>query len=200
MPDSSRFFEYLCVMKWIDYRTARVVIERMSDAEFENLAIDYSVVDSDFGLTAVARTEKGICAIVFVGSESEAVEVLRGRFPYADIRVAESCGLAAPGGEIVLHMHGTDFQHEVWRALLAIPYGQVATYGDIALRVGRPSASRAVGSAVGRNPVALLVPCHRVVASGDGLGGYHWGVRIKRMILDYERNPFRTCQVFNGTL
>jgi len=175
-------------MTKIDYATMRVTIEVMSEADFENLAMDCCVVGSDFGLMAVAFTLKGICALEFVKSASDAVEVLRRRFPAADIREVESVGLTASGGKVALCLHGTEFQHEVWHALLTIPYGRVATYGDIARSIGRPSASRAVGVAIGRNPVALLIPCHRVVPSGGGIGGYYWGTHLKRMILDYEKS------------
>lgn len=172
-------------MERIDYRTTHVTIERMSDMDFENIAVQYCIVDSCFGLMTVAFTNKGICAMEFIDGPAEAVEVLRRRFPSADIR--ESCSEYVCMDEVRLHIHGTEFLHRVWRALLTIPYGKVATYGDIARAIGRPEAVRAVGSAIGRNPVALLIPCHRVVRSGGGLGGYYWGVDRKRIILEHER-------------
>lgn len=172
----------------IDYAAMRVTIRIMSEADFENLAMDYCVVGSDFGPMAVAFTPKGICALEFIRNASDAEGVLRRRFPVADMREVESAGLAVSCGEVALYLHGTEFQHEVWRALLTIPYGHVATYGDIARSIGRPSASRAVGLAIGRNPVALLIPCHRVVPSGGGIGGYYWGAHLKRMILEYEKS------------
>lgn len=172
-------------MARIDYRTTHVTIERMSDKDFENIAVQYCIVDSCFGPMAVAFTHKGICAMEFIDGPAEAVEVLRRRFPSADIRA--SCSEYMCMDEVRLHIHGTEFQHRVWRALLTIPYGKVATYGDIARVIGCPEAVRAVGSAIGRNPVALLIPCHRVVRSGGGLGGYYWSVDRKRIILEHER-------------
>ncbi len=89
--------------------------------------------------------------------------------------------------DLPLRLEGTPFQQEVWAALRAIPYGETITYAELAARVGRPRAHRAVGSANGRNPVAIVVPCHRVVASGGGLGGYAYGLEAKRWLLDLER-------------
>ena len=88
--------------------------------------------------------------------------------------------------EIDLDLRGTEFQRDVWQALLQIPKGQVISYGDVANDIGRPKASRAVGSAVGENPVSLIVPCHRVVQSTGGLGNYGWGVKLKKHILEEE--------------
>lgn len=88
--------------------------------------------------------------------------------------------------DMALDLRGTKFQKEVWEALLHIPRGQVISYGDVANDIGRPKASRAVGSAVGENPVSLVVPCHRVVQSSGGLGNYGWGVKLKKKILEEE--------------
>jgi AraC family transcriptional regulator of adaptative response/methylated-DNA-[protein]-cysteine methyltransferase len=81
---------------------------------------------------------------------------------------------------------GAPFQIKVWEALVTIPSGQVTTYGDIAARIGHPAAVRAVGTAVGRNPISFLIPCHRAIRKGGGLGGYHWGLPVKRAILAWE--------------
>jgi AraC family transcriptional regulator of adaptative response/methylated-DNA-[protein]-cysteine methyltransferase len=88
--------------------------------------------------------------------------------------------------DLKLDLRGTDFQKQVWEALLHIPRGQVISYGDVANDIGKPKASRAVGSAVGENPVSLIVPCHRVVQSSGGLGNYGWGVPLKKKILEQE--------------
>ncbi|MGA1181426.1 MAG: methylated-DNA--[protein]-cysteine S-methyltransferase, partial [Marivivens sp.] len=85
-----------------------------------------------------------------------------------------------------LHLIGAPFQIKVWEALLAIPSGHVTTYSDIAGAIGHPKAVRAVGTAVGRNPISLLIPCHRALRKSGGLGGYHWGLPVKRAILAYE--------------
>ena len=88
--------------------------------------------------------------------------------------------------EIVLHLYGTDFQIKVWRALLEIPFGNTSTYSDIAKAINNPRALRAVGTAIGRNPVAILVPCHRVLRSDGGIGGYYWGIEKKKILLEWE--------------
>ena len=88
--------------------------------------------------------------------------------------------------EIVLHLYGTDFQIEVWKALLEIPFGKTSTYSDIAKAINNPRALRAVGTAIGRNPVAILVPCHRVLRSDGGIGGYYWGIEKKKILLEWE--------------
>jgi O-6-methylguanine DNA methyltransferase len=94
--------------------------------------------------------------------------------------------LSSPSTPIPLHVRGTKFQLEVWRALLEVPPGEVTTYGRLAEAVGRPGAARAVGAAVAANPVAYLIPCHRVVRASGELGGYRWGVRRKRAMLEWE--------------
>src|SRR5699024_2824679 len=93
-----------------------------------------------------------------------------------------------------LDLHGSAFDLEVWSALVTIPYGETITYGELAARIGKPSAARAVGSANGRNPVAILVPCHRVVASGGGLGGYAGGLARKRWLLAHEAGHSRALR------
>lgn len=89
--------------------------------------------------------------------------------------------------DVPLRFHGTDFQQTVWRALLDVGYGETASYGELARRIGRESASRAVGGANGRNPISIIVPCHRVIGSSGGLTGYGWGTGRKRWLLDHER-------------
>ena len=90
--------------------------------------------------------------------------------------------------EIVLHLHGTDFQIQVWKALLEIPFGKTSTYSDIAIAIKNPQALRAVGTAIGRNPVAVIIPCHRVLRSDGGIGGYYWGIEKKKMLLEWEQS------------
>lgn len=88
--------------------------------------------------------------------------------------------------KVKLHLNGTAFQLKVWKALLAIPVGQLTTYGELASKIGKPKAARAVGTAIGKNPMAYMVPCHRVVQSDGGLGGYRWGKKRKRKIIEWE--------------
>ena len=89
--------------------------------------------------------------------------------------------------EIVLHLYGTDFQIDVWRVLLEIPFGKTSTYSEIAMAINNPRALRAVGTAIGRNPVAILVPCHRVLRTDGGIGGYYWGIEKKKKLLEWEK-------------
>jgi AraC family transcriptional regulator of adaptative response/methylated-DNA-[protein]-cysteine methyltransferase len=159
----------------------------------------YTMVDSPLGTLLVAATEKGICA-VRLGPDETALE----REFLSDFAAAraerDDLALAGWVSEILRHLEGrephlrlpldiraTAFQRQVWQALQDIPYGSTRTYAEIAAAIGRPKAVRAVGSACGANPVALLIPCHRVVQSGGGLGGYRWGIGIKRALLEQEK-------------
>lgn len=129
-------------------------------------------------------------------SEAEGMSSLRRHFPLSELMLSELSVLSDlvryfddPAGILPsfrLAVTGTSFQVEVWRVLLTIPFGERVSYAQLAARVGRPETVRAVGTAVGRNPVAFLIPCHRVVQSGGGLGGYMWGVGRKRVMLGWE--------------
>lgn len=159
------------------------------------LAIRWAVAESPFGPALVMATERGICAIGFTDETGEdaALADLRARWPAAEYRRDEGAivPLAAaafrPGGpRPPLHLIGAPFQLRVWEVLLRIPAGEVTTYSAIARAIGHPQASRAVGTAVGRNPVSLLVPCHRVLRRDGAPGGYHWGLVRKRAMLAWE--------------
>ncbi|EAQ01111.1 ADA regulatory protein [Pseudooceanicola batsensis HTCC2597] len=158
------------------------------------LVMRYGWLDSPFGEALVAGTERGLSGIGFseeIGRDAVWAD-LTGRWPGA--RFVEDAGAVAPWAEAAfgqtgaapLHVIGAPFQIKVWEALLRIPSGEVATYGEIARRVGAPKAARAVGTAVGRNPVAWLIPCHRAIRATGGLGGYHWGLPVKRAMLAWE--------------
>lgn len=172
--------------------------EAMTPGEYAQagagLTIRQGWFDSPFGETLVMATDRGICGLGF-GSEmgrAAAEEDLRRRWPKAQF-VEDAAGLRdviAPvlggAGEARLHLIGAPFQIKVWEALLAVPSGHVTTYSDIAGAIGRPRAVRAVGTAVGRNPVSWLIPCHRALRKSGGLGGYHWGLPVKRALLAWE--------------
>jgi len=172
--------------------------EAMSPGEFarkgEGTTIYWGWFDSPFGLSLVMGTEKGICGLAFAaetGAEP-AMTDLKGRWPKANY-VEDPVMLAplveaayAQKGETALHMIGAPLQIKVWEALLQVPLGQVTTYSEIAGAVGAPRAVRAVGTAVGRNPVSWIMPCHRVLRKSGALGGYHWGLPVKRALLAYE--------------
>lgn len=149
-----------------------------------------------FGGATVALTDRGICALGFDDDERgatlarlehdwPAARLVRDQAATAAV-VRRIFGQARAGRPLTLHLRGTNFQLKVWEALLAIPDATTTTYGTLAGTIGHPSASRAVGSAVGDNPVAFLVPCHRVLRATGGLGGYRWGIERKRAMLTWE--------------
>lgn len=175
----------------------RFRIERMTDCEFRNLNIDYGFYNTSVGEILIASTVRGICCIEFADNRDEALQLLCKRFAKSSqqIHPAEFHNQALrffnkderlSSDEIVLHLYGTDFQMKVWRALLEIPFGKTSTYSDIAKAINNPRALRAVGTAIGRNPVAILVPCHRVLRSDGGIGGYYWGIEKKKILLEWE--------------
>ena len=175
-------------------------IEGMTPAEYKNggqhLAINYSFANSSFGEIIIASTTKGICYIAFEGNEIKALNDLKSKFPNATFhskldRLQENALFIFQNdwsqlSEIKLHLKGTDFQLKVWESLLKIPMGKLATYGNIANQIGNPKASRAVGTAIGSNPVAFLIPCHRVIQSTGITGGYMWGPTRKTAIIGWE--------------
>ena len=172
--------------------------EAMSPGDFaragDGLTINYGWFDSPFGPALSMGTDRGICGLAFAAEfgPDTAMSDLRARWPHATF--VENPGAisawttAALGlcGDTALHMIGAPFQLQVWEALLRIPSGHVTTYTEIATAIGRPKAVRAVGTAVGRNPVSLLIPCHRALRKSGALGGYHWGLPVKRALLAWE--------------
>jgi len=175
-------------------------IEGMTPGEYknggENLSINYSFAESPFGNILVASTSKGICHMAFADDEKEALEALQKNFPNA--RYRQMVDLIQQNAlyifthdwkdlnKIKLHLKGTAFQIKVWEALLKIPMGRLSTYGHIAEHLNTPKASQAVGSAVGANPVAFLIPCHRVIQSTGLFGQYHWGIIRKTAMIGWE--------------
>ncbi len=163
------------------------------------VTIRYATADSPVGRLLVAATERGLCAVRLGGSDAEVEEALRREFPRASLEPAPAelrpwieDALARIEGEAPpalppLDVQATAFQRQVWEALCAIPRGAVRTYGEVAAAVGRPRAARAVARACATNPVAVVVPCHRVVAASGGLGGYRWGRERKEKLLERER-------------
>lgn len=163
-----------------------------------NLTIRWGWFDSPFGLALVMGTDKGLCGIAFAaetGTEA-AMEDMVSRWPDAayiedpmGLRPWVEAAFGASDGALAsapLHLVGAPFQIKVWEALLRIPSGNVTTYSEIANSIGSPKAVRAVGSAVGRNPISWLIPCHRALRKSGGLGGYHWGLPVKRAMLAHE--------------
>jgi AraC family transcriptional regulator of adaptative response/methylated-DNA-[protein]-cysteine methyltransferase len=162
----------------------------------EGLTIRWGWFDSPFGPAIVMGTDKGICGMGFaaeMGAEPAFEDLLR-RWPKAtfteDPMALRPWVLAAFGtdgvGKTPLHLIGAPFQIKVWEALMRIPTGHVTTYSEIAGTIGHAKAVRAVGTAVGRNPISFLIPCHRALRRDGTLGGYHWGLPVKRAILAWE--------------
>jgi AraC family transcriptional regulator, regulatory protein of adaptative response / methylated-DNA-[protein]-cysteine methyltransferase len=158
------------------------------------MAIAYGFAPSSFGLAILLFTEKGVCGLGFGEREKPLFTDMKTRWPKAAFRrddagASERCRrIFEPDGEIALHLIGSDWQIEVWKALLKIRAGKTTTYGALAEKLGRTGAARAVGIAVGRNPVSWLVPCHRVVGKNGALTGYHWGIARKHAMLEAERS------------
>lgn len=175
-------------------------IEGMTPGEFKNggegLVINYCFAESPFGKLIVASTSKGVCHMFFDDNEAQALADLEKRFPNAayhqntDKFQQDALFIFQKDwkqlNQIKLHLAGTPFQMKVWESLLKIPMGGLSTYGDIAKSVELPKAARAVGTAIGSNPVAFLIPCHRVIQSSGNVGGYMWGATRKSAILGWE--------------
>ena len=175
--------------------------EAMSPGDYardgKGLTISWGWFESPFGPALVMGTDKGICGIGFAAETSveHAMEDLTSRWPNADFvedpMRLRPWALAAFGSEgaldeAPLYLIGAPFQIKVWEALMRIPSGHVSTYSDVASAIGSPKATRAVGTAIGRNPISWLIPCHRALRKSGELGGYHWGIPIKRTMLAYE--------------
>lgn len=177
-----------------------ISIQGMTPAEYKNggknLVIRYDFRESPFGKLLIATTEKGICSMSFVEDEEKALNRLKREFPDAEfLRLMNSQGTDVLSvfrddwsdlSRIKLHLKGSEFQLHVWEMLLKVPVGNLSTYGSIADKMGSPKASRAVGSAVGKNPVAYLIPCHRVIRSTGEIGNYMWGETRKTAMIGWE--------------
>lgn len=178
--------------------------EAVSPGEYqragEGLVVKFGFHPSPFGECLIAVTPRGICHLAFVNpvTRGDTLERLRHDWPRAELRADQGAtreaiarafpnGVSAKHSPLSLHIKGTNFQLKVWEALLKIPDGAVTTYGDIAAALDAPNASRAVGSAVGSNPVSWLIPCHRVIRASGELGGYAWGIERKKVMLLKEQ-------------
>ncbi len=175
-------------------------IEGMTPGEFKNggesLAINYSFAESPFGNLMVASTSKGVCHMAFIEDETKAMADLKARFANASYKqVVDKLQQDAlfifqndwsKLNQIKLHLNATPFQLKVWQALLKIPQGALTSYGAIAKEISAPNASRAVGTAIGSNPVAFLIPCHRVIQASGNTGGYAWGNTRKTAMIGWE--------------
>jgi AraC family transcriptional regulator of adaptative response/methylated-DNA-[protein]-cysteine methyltransferase len=179
-----------------------VQLEAVTPGEYKQrgagLVIDHGVHDTPFGQAFVALTARGVCNFSFLDDQAPQAPLtsLAHSWPEAELREAPSRtqevihtmfdGSKTPDRPLSLHVSGTNFQISVWRALLQIPPAKVVSYAQVASAVGNPKAARAVGLAVGANPVALMIPCHRVIQQNGKLGGYHWGETRKQAIHAWE--------------
>ena len=174
-----------------------VNIEGVTPGEYKSqgkgLSIFYGSHNSPFGLVFIALTEKGICRMVFTESPEAETDILQAEWPEADIipdqtrteQVFSQIFSDNPS-PLTVHIKGTPFQLKVWEALLKIPEGKLVSYGTIATSISKSNATRAVGTAIGQNPVAYLIPCHRVIRQSGHLGGYRWGLTRKHAMIGWE--------------
>jgi len=180
-----------------------VNLEAMSPGEFKaggaGLQIRYGIHDTPFGTSLIATTARGICNLYFLETTDEQTAAQRLRLAWKNAEIirdqqatqslrdlifnSETLSAQKP---LTLLVKGTNFQIQVWRALLKLPFGAIATYQSIAQMVARPTAARAVGNAIGNNPIGYLIPCHRVIRESGELGGYGWGVERKTVMLGWE--------------
>jgi len=160
-------------------------------------AIRYTCADSPIGRMLIAATERGICAIQFARSDDELLEGLKREFPFATrkpddglkswaVALTQQMQQGALDASLPLDIRATAFQRRVWTYLQSIPFGKTRSYGQVAEAIGRPTASRAVARACATNPVAIAIPCHRVVRENGGMGGYRWGMDRKKALLEME--------------
>lgn len=177
-----------------------ISIEGMTPAEYKNsgknLSINYCFFDTLFGKIIIGSTDRGICYLAFEEDPLQAIAKLQNDFPLSELLHREDeLQLSALRffsfdwdhlSQLKLHLKGTDFQLKVWNALLRIPMGRLSTYGSIANEISNDKAARAVGTAIGSNPVAFLIPCHRVIQSSGLIGGYMWGLTRKSAIIAWE--------------
>ena len=179
-----------------------VTIEGMTPGEYKNgganLTLKYSFSETPFGEVLIASTPKGVSYLAFADDRTDALRRLRTQFRNATlVEKSDPLHKAALAifhrdwkqpTTIKLHVRGTTFQLKVWETLLKIPAGKLTSYGTVAGNIKKPTASRAVGTAVGDNPVAFIIPCHRVIQSSGVLGNYHWGPERKKAMLSWEQS------------
>ena len=186
----------------------QVEIIAMNDGDIKDggrlLKINFDFTASRLGDLLVATSQQGVCHIAFFEDEEMALAELKNCFPNAQFRKSkdhyflEALDLLeghAQDAHIKLHLNATAFQIRVWEELLKIPFGALATYGCIAEKLGDAKAARAVGTAIGSNKIAYLIPCHRVVQKSGKLGGFKWGIPVKTRLLKWEADEINNCYV-----
>lgn len=171
--------------------------EGEKENKFEKLQITYSFIDTLFGLAIVGVTQKGVCYVAFENDEDTALENLKSRYSNAIFDKDKNEMIQSIevffndiyhfNRTITLHIPGTHFQLQVWKELLNIPFGSLSNYHQLAKNIGQPTASRALGTVVGQNPIAYIIPCHRVIKSTGEIGKFKWGSLRKTIIIGWER-------------
>ncbi|MDR3576704.1 MAG: methylated-DNA--[protein]-cysteine S-methyltransferase [Anaerolineaceae bacterium] len=164
------------------------------------MQINYTIVDSSLGRLLVAATARGICAVSFADDDSNLEVLLKSEYPAEAFQrddllfktwvsaILDYLDGSQPHLDLPLDIQATAFQLRVWEELRGIPYGETRTYSQVAYAIGQPGAARAVGHACATNPAALVTPCHRVIRTDGGLGGYRWGLNRKQALLTKEHN------------
>ncbi|WP_340107094.1 methylated-DNA--[protein]-cysteine S-methyltransferase [Rhodohalobacter sp. 8-1] len=190
MPSSSKSWHYDRFLN-----ISRMEPENCKDGG-KSLVINYSVQHTPFGRMMVASAGKGICRVSFLSEEQQCSNILEDEFPEAEIKhdeklehiiMADFFGKPGlPESMINLHVKGTPFQITVWKTLLHIPEGELSCCSDVAMEINNPKALRAVGSAVGKNPIAFFIPCHRIVPAAGDFGNYRWGINRKIAMIGWE--------------
>jgi AraC family transcriptional regulator of adaptative response/methylated-DNA-[protein]-cysteine methyltransferase len=186
-----------CPANNVEYSIETMVPPRFQRSK-ELLKIFYSYSECRYGNVLIANTEKGICFVAFSEREKRLFDELKKLFPHAECINRKNDlhehtinlinGKKFQTERLTFHIQGSNFQIEVWKSLLEIPRGTLATYSEIAHRIGKPNSTRAVGRAIGKNPIAYFMPCHRVVQSSGSLGGYRWGTSLKEAFIEDERH------------
>jgi AraC family transcriptional regulator of adaptative response/methylated-DNA-[protein]-cysteine methyltransferase len=180
-----------------------VNLEGVTPGEYKSkgqgVTIRYGTHESPFGTVFIAMTHKGICRMVFTDSPAAEVDSLKKEWSAAEILLDQHHTsktflqiFSENPSPLSVHIKGTPFQLKVWEALLKIPEGKLVSYGVIAEAIGKPTSSRAVGTAIGQNPIAYLIPCHRVIRQSGHLGGYRWGLTRKQAMIGWEAARVKT--------
>lgn len=170
-----------------------ITIIPIDKKEIKDMSINYFFYETDYGLALVASTSRGICYLGF-GDKESMITAMKKEYPHANFTEKEDefhqqalkFIRNEEVSELPLHISGTDFQLRVWQELVQIPLGKLSSYQAVANAINNPKAVRAVGSAIGDNPVSYIIPCHRVIRTDGGLGGYFWGLDIKKRMLEKE--------------
>ncbi|MDH7447035.1 methylated-DNA--[protein]-cysteine S-methyltransferase [Aquimarina sp. 2201CG14-23] len=186
-----------------------IKIEACTPGEFQkrgkDVTIQYYIINSPFGKVLIAETHIGICKLIFIDDKKNPLALLQSEYPEANfVHQLGTYGSEVmdyfsswkiPTQQIVLDLKATPFQLSVWKALLSIPSSQLLAYNDVASLINKPNAQRAVGTAIGKNPIAYLIPCHRVIKQTGHLGNYRWGSDRKTAIIGYESVQLKNKQI-----